>query len=46
MTKRDEIYADWMNALGSDEADDTDPEIFARLHHLHEDAEASHAEGE
>lgn len=42
MTSEDEIYADWLNLLGSDEIADRTPVILTDLHKMHDAAEASH----
>lgn len=45
MTKEDQIYADWLNLLGSDEAADRTPAapaIAADLRTMHDAAKASH----
>lgn len=42
MTSEDEVYACWLNLLGSDEILDTDPETIDDLHRMHDAAEASH----
>lgn len=44
MTIEDEVYAAWLNLLGSDEIKDTDPGITADLHAMHDRAEASHGQ--
>lgn len=41
MTKEDRVYADWLDALGSDP--DEPPEVAESLHALHDAAAASHA---
>jgi hypothetical protein len=43
MTGADEVYAVWLNLLGSDGID-SDTEIGEDLHQMHDAAEASHAE--
>lgn len=45
MTREDEIYADWLDLLGSDEISDTNEAITADLKAMRERAEASHGEG-
>lgn len=42
MTTEDEVYASWLNLLGSDEAQDTDPDTIKDLHRMHDASEASH----
>lgn len=42
MTADDEVYAAWLNLLGSDEINDHDPDIIRDLHRMHDAAEASH----
>jgi hypothetical protein len=44
MTGADEVYAVWLNLLGSDEIDDTNPDTVKDLHQMHDAAEASHTE--
>lgn len=44
MTKEDEIYADWLDLLGSDEIEDRNEEIAADLKVMHDRAVASHGE--
>lgn len=46
MTTEDTVYADWLNLLGSDEIDDTDRDIRADLHLMHDAAEDSHPKAE
>jgi hypothetical protein len=46
MTTEDEVYAAWLNLLGSDEITDRDPDILTDLHLLHDRAEASHPEAD
>jgi hypothetical protein len=42
MTPQDNVYAVWLNILGTDEIDDPDPDIMDDLHFMHDAAEASH----
>jgi hypothetical protein len=42
MTSEDRVYADWLNAFGSDEITDTTPDVVNPLHRMHDAAEASH----
>lgn len=42
MTGADEVYADWLNLLGSDEIDDTNEDTIRDLHQMHVSAEVSH----
>lgn len=42
MTTEDEVYAGWLNLLGSDEVSDTDPGTIDDLHRMHDASEASH----
>ena len=42
MTAEDEVYAGWLNLLGSDEIEDRDPDVIEDLHQMHDRAEASH----
>lgn len=42
MTHDDEVYAEWLNTLGSGVADDPESDIGRDLHTMHDRAEVSH----
>jgi hypothetical protein len=42
MTTEDEVYAGWLNLLGSDEIKDTNEDTIRDLHQMHVSAEVSH----
>jgi len=41
MTPQDNVYAVWLNILGTDEIDDPNEDISDDLHLMHDAAEAS-----